>query len=165
MPSFAIALATTADIPVIIDIHQNTWEPTYREILSPEQIKFMSEEFYSTAALENSISEKGHQFLILHADSVPCGFASLSEEMPKNFKLHKIYILPSVQGTGAGKYLISAAENFAKERGANTISLNVNRYNRARYFYEKMAYHIIREEDIPVGPYWMNDFVLEKKLV
>jgi GNAT superfamily N-acetyltransferase len=165
MPSFAIKLASAEDIPSIIDIHKKTWEPTYREIISQEQIEYMSLKFYSAFALENSITQGGHQFLMLLADNTPAGFASVSEENPGHFKLHKIYLIPASQGTGAGKLLITEVENYVKSKGATSISLNVNRYNKARYFYEKMAYQVIREEDIPVGPYWMNDYVLEKKLI
>jgi len=165
MPSFTTKLASAADIPIIIDIHKNTWEPTYREILSQEQIRFMSDKFYSPEALESSMSENRHQFHILLADDMACGFASVSKESNNHYKLQKIYVLPSCQGTGAGKYLIMHVETFVREKGAQTISLNVNRYNKARSFYEKMAYQVIREEDIPVGPYWMNDYVLEKKLI
>lgn len=164
MPSFTTKLATIADIPVIIDIHMRTWEPTYRDILSQEQIAFMSNKFYAPSVLERSISMEGHQFLLLLSDTIPSGFASVSQEEPQHFKLHKIYILPECQGTGAGKFLITAAENYVKQNGAVKITLNVNRYNKAYSFYEKMTYRIVREEDIPVGPYWMNDFVLEKKL-
>jgi GNAT superfamily N-acetyltransferase len=164
MPSFTTKLATEADIPVIIDLHKSTWEPTYKEILSPEQIAYMSDKFYSVYALEISMSESFHQFLILLNGDIPCGFASVSLESPNHFKLQKIYVLHSCQGTGAGKYLITEVEKFVREKGADLISLNVNRYNKAKSFYEKMAYQVIREEDIPVGPYWMNDYVLEKKL-
>lgn len=164
MPSFTIKLATLADIPTIIAIHNATWETTYREILSPEQIEFMSKQFYSPRALENSIVQDDHQFLLLLVNEIPSGFASVSEEKTGHFKLNKIYILPSCQGTGAGKFLITEVEKYVKQKGAIQISLNVNRYNKARYFYEKMTYRIIREEDIPVGPYWMNDYVLEKVL-
>ena len=164
MPSFTIELASVGDVPVIIDIHQKTWEPTYREIITPEQIEFMSEKFYSEEALSNSILIDKHQFILLYADGIASGFASVSQLNSSAYKLHKIYVLPSYQGTGAGRFLITEVENYVREQGAQILLLNVNRYNRARYFYEKMNYRVIREEDIPVGPYWMNDFVLEKNL-
>lgn len=164
MPSFTIELATVQDIPVIIDIHLKTWEPTYREIITPEQITYMSEKFYSDSALRSSILTDKHQFILLYADGIASGFASVSQLNDQSYKLHKIYVLPSCQGTGAGRFLITEVENYVKGKGAETLLLNVNRYNKARYFYEKMNYRVIREEDIPVGPYWMNDYALEKNL-
>lgn len=164
MPSFTIRLASVQDIPAIIDIHQKTWEPTYKEILTKEQITFMSQKFYSAEALSISISIDKHQFMLLYVDDKVSGFASVSQLDDKFYKLHKIYVLPSSQGTGAGKFLITEVEKYVKNEGGQKLLLNVNRYNKARYFYEKMNYRVTHEEDIPVGPYWMNDYTLEKEL-
>ena len=165
MPSFATKLAGIADIPIVIEIQKKTWEPTYREILTKEQIEYMFDRLYSFEALENSISVGHHQFLLLFSERQPVGFASVSEERPKYFKLHKIYVLPSSQGTGAGKYLIGEVEKYVLSQGGEKLSLNVNRFNKAKTFYEKMNFNVIRQEDIPIGPYWMNDYVLEKQLI
>ena len=36
----------------------------------------------------------------------------------------------------------------------------MNKYNKAKTFYESCGYHVHYEEDIPIGPYWMNDYVM-----
>jgi GNAT superfamily N-acetyltransferase len=164
MPSFAIQPATVAHIPVIIKIQEQTWEPTYREILEKEQIDYMFQKIYSHESLQNQIEAAGHKFFILFNEDIPEGFASVSEDEPESFKLHKIYVLPSTQGSGAGKYLLHAVESWVSAAGGKKISLNVNRYNKARTFYERMGYKVTGEKDIPIGPYWMNDFILEKEL-
>jgi len=164
MPSFTTKLTGTENIPDIIQIQKKTWEPTYREILSKDQIDYMFDLLYSYEALENSILKNGHQFLLLLDENEPVGFASVSQEQPGHFKLHKIYVLPATQGTGAGKFLLGETEKYVQSVGGKKISLNVNRYNKAKSFYEKMNFRVTREEDIPIGPYWMNDFVLEKEL-
>jgi GNAT superfamily N-acetyltransferase len=163
MPSFAIKHATVEDIPTIITIQEKTWEPTYRDILSKEQIDYMFEKIYSVDALKTQLTE-GQHFMILLNGGSPEGFSSVSEELPGTYKLHKIYVLPSTQGTGAGKFLLNETENYVRSVGGNLLSLNVNRYNKAKSFYEKMGFHVTGEKDIPIGPYWMNDFILEKAL-
>jgi diamine N-acetyltransferase len=163
MPSFATLHASAADIPTIITIQEKTWEPTYRDILSKEQIDYMFEKIYSPEALAEQI-KSGQHFLILLADDSPVGFSSVSEDYPGKFKLHKIYVLPATQGTGAGKYLLLETENYVKSVGGSVLSLNVNRYNKAKSFYEKMGFQVVDEQDIPIGPYWMNDYILEKAL-
>jgi hypothetical protein len=41
----------------------------------------------------------------------------------------------------------------------------MNRNNKARQFYEKNGFIIIKEEDIDIGNnYFMNDYVMEKRL-
>lgn len=164
MPSFTIKLTGTEDIPVIISIQERTWGPTYGQIISKDQLDFMFNLIYSPESLATSMVEHHHHYLLLFVDEVPSGFASVSEQEPGHFKLHKIYVLPSTQGTGAGKYLLNEAEKYVRNSGGSKLSLNVNRYNKAKGFYEKMNYAVVRQEDIPIGPYWMNDYVLEKQL-
>ena len=163
MSSFAIKPAYLEDIPAIIAIQEKTWEPTYRDILSRDQIDFMFEKIYSKESLTEQMLQ-GHQFLVLETLDKPEGFSAVSDYGNGIFKLHKIYVLPSTQGSGAGKFLLHETEQFSKSQGASVMRLNVNRYNRAKGFYEKMGYQIIGEEDIAIGPYWMNDFILEKSL-
>ena len=164
MPSFSIKHATLADIPVVIQIQEKTWEPTYREILTKEQIDYMFEKIYSKNALENQMTEGRQQFMLLFNAETPEGFAAISEEGPGYFKLHKIYVLPITQGTGAGKFLLTEVENYVRSLGGKKLALNVNRYNKARSFYEKMNFIVKKEVDVPIGPYWMNDFIMEKQL-
>ncbi|WP_247235191.1 GNAT family N-acetyltransferase [Telluribacter sp. SYSU D00476] len=162
MTSFATKSATVEDIPLIISIQERTWEPTYRTILSKEQIDYMFEKIYSPESLQKQMEEQGHQFILLTDNDQYIGFASFSEAEPGTFKLHKIYVLPDRQGNGSGSFLISEVERYVKERGAQRLMLNVNRHNRAKGFYEKKGFKVVREEDIPIGPYWMNDYLLEK---
>ncbi|WP_031527041.1 GNAT family N-acetyltransferase [Dyadobacter crusticola] len=163
MPAFSIKHAHPEDIPAIISIQEETWEPTYGEILSKEQIDYMFDKIYSSDALKTQMQE-GQTFLILLSENKPAGFAGVSEEKPGTFKLHKLYVLPSMQGTGAGKFLLNEAERYVVHSGGKVMLLNVNRYNKAKAFYEKQGYRVIEEKDIPIGPYWMNDYILERTL-
>ncbi len=164
MADFTLKAASTADIGLIISLQQKIWEPTYREILSSAQINYMFDLLYSPESLSRQMQD-GQEFYLLLQNNEPIGFASVAWLAAHIYKLHKIYVLPSVQGTGAGKYLLEAVETLVKDLGGNCLILNVNRFNKAKGFYERMGYQVIREEDIAIGPYWMNDFVLEKSFV
>jgi GNAT superfamily N-acetyltransferase len=162
----AIQPATLADIPVIIELAEATWEPTYRFIISKEQIDYMYRVIYTPASLTRQMQEQGHRFLLLHYEGYPAGYASFSErpEEPGVYKLHKLYVLPSHQGRSLGQRLLLAVEGAARMAGGQWLELNVNRHNPALGFYQRLGFQQHREEDIPIGPYWMNDFVLRKKL-
>ncbi len=95
---------------------------------------------------------------------MPIGFASFSpkEEEISVFHLYKIYVPPRQQGTGTGKMLLDYVINAIKKRGATALTLNVNRYNKARYFYEKRGFTIAHEVDIDIGEgYFMNDYIMK----
>ncbi|QIX62600.1 GNAT family N-acetyltransferase [Hymenobacter lutimineralis] len=166
--AITIQPATLADIPTIISLAEATWEPTYRFIISREQIEYMYRVIYTPASLQRQMADEGHTFLLLLADGHPAGYASFSRLPIANdaiFKLHKLYLLPSHQGQGLGQQLIGAVEQAARQAGGRALELNVNRHNPALAFYENRGFQRHREEDIPIGPYWMNDYVMRKELL
>ena len=164
-----IAPATPQDIPTIIRLAEATWEPTYRFIISEEQLEYMYRVIYSPAALHRQMVEQQHQFLVAYVEGEPAGFASFGPQPSEadgrvGFKLHKIYVLPTRQGQGLGQHLIEAVENAARTAGGHFLDLNVNRYNPAVAFYERRGFARQREVDVPIGPYFMNDYIMRKEL-
>ncbi|GAB3921983.1 GNAT family N-acetyltransferase [Larkinella terrae] len=159
--------ATVSDIDSIIALQEQIWEPTYRAILDQEQINYMFQTIYSKEALLEQMLNQHHTFILAYSDRQLIGFASYSKNSSAEdrFKLHKIYVLPSEQGKGTGRFLLDEVIRQCMAAGGKRLYLNVNRYNKARQFYERLGFRVVREEDIPIGPYWMNDFVLEKELV
>jgi len=156
--------ATEQDIPTIIALAEATWEPTYRFIISKEQIEYMYRVIYTPASLRKQMRDQQHAFLLAHVDGQPSGFASYSEKPEGVYHLNKIYVLPSHQGQGLGQKLVQAVENAVRDAGGRVLELNVNRHNPALAFYERQGFTQHREEDIAIGPYWINDFVLRKDL-
>lgn len=164
-PSIHIQPATLADIPVIVGLAEATWEPTYRFIISREQLEYMYRVIYTPASLERQMTEQGHTFLLVYVEGQPGGYASFSAQAEAGFyKLHKIYVLPAHQGRGLGQQLVAAVEQAVRAAAGHTLDLNVNRHNPALAFYEHLGFQRHREEDIAIGPYWMNDYVMRKAL-
>ena len=161
-----ISEATVEDFETIRRIAHTTWPVAYGEILSKEQLDYMLEKMYSDAALLDNLS-KGHHFILVKENSVCLGFASFEHRYlnEKCTRLHKIYLLPETQGKGLGKMLLERITALANENHSDTISLNVNRFNKAYNFYIKMGFEVIAEEDLAIGNgYLMEDYVMKKKL-
>lgn len=164
-PVLTIRYATKNDVTLIRTLAHQTWPQSYKEILSGGQINYMLKAMYSEAALLKQMSE-GHQFIVVYNNAIPVGFASFDEMAPTVFKLHKIYMLPNQQGRGLGKFTIQQIIADIHPRGATALRLNVNRHNKAKSFYEKLGFVIIKEEKIDIGNgYVMDDFVMEKPLL
>lgn len=163
-------LATAEDIAIIREIAEKTWFATYEPILGKQQPQYMFDLIYSPEGLEEQLNE-GQIFTLQYTSigedkAVPVAFASYSvkQEPGKIYKLNKIYLNPDFQGVGLGKKLLLEIERQVKEIGGEWLDLNVNRYNKAKDFYERMGFAVIAEEDIPIGEYFMNDYVMRKKL-
>ncbi len=159
--------ASVNDILIIQEISHTTWYPTFKDILSEQQIGYMLEMMYSTTSLIEQIQVKKHNFFLAKENNVALGFISveLNYQNRTTAKIHKIYILPIAQGMGIGKILMQKAEELSHENYQKSITLNVNRFNKALSFYEKLGYTNSRTENIDIGNgYLMEDFVLVKNL-
>ncbi|NVM64529.1 N-acetylglutamate synthase-like GNAT family acetyltransferase [Mucilaginibacter sp. SG538B] len=163
---YTIRKATINDVETIRDIADKTWWVTYSPILEHEQIAFMLSGIYSADKVSEQIQKNQQTYLLLEEEGNPVAFAAYSprEENPEVYKLHKLYCLPQTQGKGYGKVLINEVAQKTKDAGKKTLELNVNRHNNAKSFYEKMGFTIAYEEDIAIGKYWMNDYVMRKEL-
>lgn len=161
---FKIRHTTEKDIPLIRELTFKVWPQTYAPILSTDQINYMLEMMYSEASLQKQIKE-GSQFIIIDDEIEPVGFAAYQPVENNVYKLHKIYVLPSQQGKGTGKYLLSYIINEIQQKGATALQLQVNRHNKAKDFYQKLGFKVIKEADFDIGNgYFMNDYIMEKKI-
>jgi GNAT superfamily N-acetyltransferase len=162
-PSFSFRFADLDDINTIGFLAQQIWPATYGEILSSIQLDYMLKLFYNPAALRMQMTEDKHQFVMVEEDDEAIGFVSWSPSGEAGvFKLHKLYVLPGRQGKGLGKAILHFVLDNVREQGGSILRLNVNRYNKARQFYERMGFAVVREEDVPIGnDYYMNDYVME----
>lgn len=159
---FKIRDATVDDIAAIIHIAETTWWPTYSPILPPEQIRYMLDAIYTPDVLRAQIVNGTQSYLVLDLEGNAQAFAAFGPraEDPRVYKIHKLYVLPEHHNKGYGRKLIEAIKSILLKKGIRSLDLNVNRFNNARHFYERAGFQMIREEDIPIGPYWMNDFVM-----
>lgn len=161
-----IIQASKSQLPIIRDLAYQIWPSAYAEILSEVQLDYMLDKFYSLNALNEQFEARKHTFLLIENEDKVVGFASyeLNIENHKT-KIHKIYVLPETQGKGFGNQLINEIETTAKNLQNDILFLNVNRFNKAQYFYKKLGFEIAYEEDIEIGNgYLMEDYVMQKRI-
>lgn len=161
--SLSIRPADLDDINTIGFLAQQIWPDTYGKILPAEQLKYMLALFYSPASLRRQMVDEHHRFVLVEQGEEPLGFASWSATAePGVYKLHKIYFLPGQQGKGLGRAVLQFIFGDIRPEGGKTLRLNVNRFNKARQFYERMGFTVTGEEDLLIGNgYFMNDYVME----
>ena len=159
---FIISEATVREIPIITDIAEKTWWPTYRDILTAEQIRYMLDALYAPNMIERQIRDGVQTYLILKDEAGSQGFASYGQrpQAPESYKLHKLYVLLHNQNKGYGRALIEEVKRRLAGQDIHRLDLNVNRHNPALKFYERCGFKVMGEEDVPIGPYWMNDYVM-----
>ena len=161
--SIKIITADKSDVQVIREIALKSWEATYTPIIGKEQVDYMLSEIYEIDSLNKQLDE-GQEFILVYLDEIPTGFISYNFQSGFRYRIPKLYVDPDNHRKGFGKILLYEVFKRVKEKGGEVIELNVNRYNKAKGFYEKYDFKVIREEDIPIGKYWMNDFVMEREI-
>jgi ribosomal protein S18 acetylase RimI-like enzyme len=175
MTEIKITLAGLNDRDFIRSVSERTWPSTYGHIISQEQIDFMLEWMYSDDSLATQMNT-GCEFYIASIkkeneqwDAV--GFCSVSPEEENNgtekvegskaHKLNKLYVLPTAQGTGAGKALLNQAIEIAKASDSSSLFLQVNKQNSAYTFYLKHGFIKEAEFKFDIGNgFYMDDYVM-----
>lgn len=156
--------AVITDIPTIQQIAEETWRPTYGHILTEEQSLYMLDMMYADEVLRKQIEGKV-AFFIVEESGGAVGYFAIEPLEEKHAKLHKIYLSPSKKSPGTGSAIIHFLKNWGLERGIETIELNVNKYNSAVTFYEKMGFERLREMVLDIGQgYVMDDYVMQLRL-
>lgn len=160
---FSIQKANVNDCQTIQDLASKIWEPTYGSILSREQLDYMFDMMYSHENLLKQMNELHHQFFLIYKDGVPSGYLSIETVEKDLYEFQKIYSLPSLHGSGIGRYIIEQGVAYLKSihPGPFTVCLNVNRDNPAVGFYKHMGFHEHATRDFHIGNgYYMNDFIM-----
>ena len=147
---------------IIHDLAHRIWPDTFKDILSPQQLTYMLNWMYSIETLQEQMA-KGHRFFVIKENQEPLGFIGVESNYPHKgqLKIHKLYVLPNLQGKGLGKQLIDFVISLARKHQIEKLTLNVNRFNKAVAFYKHIGFTIAFEENIEIGNgYLMEDFVM-----
>ena len=169
-----IRLASVNDILTIQHIASLTWPIAYADILSPGQLSYMLNSMYNFYSLQKQMLDEGHLFFLCYDNKKPIGFAGISKvdySLKNNtsnnniWKLHKLYVLPEAQKTGAGKLLMEACLQTIADNNCEFLILNVNRKNAAYHFYLKKGFEVLEEIDLDIGAgFFMVDYIMGKAL-
>ncbi|HMR17692.1 MAG TPA: GNAT family N-acetyltransferase [Sphingobacterium sp.] len=160
--NYTIQQASIADADIIHHLGRQVYYATYSEILSREQIDFMLGKNYIPAALVDAMRVGQDFFILYNSYNEALGFISLQNKEQHILRIEKLYLLPDQQSKGLGRQLVEFAATHAANRQRSILELNVNRNNKAYYFYLKQGFHVIAEVDIPYHGFVLDDYVMQK---
>ncbi len=161
-----ISVASESQLGIIQNLAKVIWPKAYGAILSEAQLDYMMEMMYSNDSLRSQLLSN-NVFLLAEIENKIVGFASyeLNYQNSNSTKIHKLYVLPEIQGKGVGKGFIQYIQNIALNQVNTALILNVNKYNKAKDFYLHNGFEIADSLVVDIGNgYVMDDFVMEKKI-
>lgn len=154
--------AEQGDVDAIMEIAENTWKDSYRDILSGDTIESVVERWYSRENLEEQV--ESHFFLVAEEEGRVVGFAHATF-MGSSADLHRIYLDPEHQRSGIGTALYEKIEHLLEEKAVEKIELEVLAENRKGIsFYEKHGFQEEREEDVILEGEETRQKVMVKRL-
>lgn len=153
------------DIDKLVEVAHEVWEPTYRHIVTPLQIKVMMADMHSKEGYAEQM-KNGDKFLLAFEHEQILGFLSYCPHSEDSdiMRIPKLYVRTGFHGKGTGKALLDHLSTIALKNGKTQLELNVNRYNKALYFYRRYGFYIHKSEDAQYKGFPLTDYVVRKNI-
>lgn len=155
-----IVAASRTDLEIIQALAYEIWPEYYSNLISLDQIEYMLRNLYDLENLEEQ-EKKGSRFFLIKEGTKPIGFLGLTPK-EKSVHIDKLYLISATRGKGYGRQMIDFSSEFSHQLGFNRLTLNVNRFNDALFFYRALGFVIQSEVDIPYGPFVLTDYIMER---
>ncbi|MFJ7666927.1 GNAT family N-acetyltransferase [Lysinibacillus sp. NPDC097195] len=160
------------DVHVLQEISIETFNDTFSNQNSPENMKTYLDRAFTIEQLESELANRSSQFYFILYDKEVAGYLkvnvddSQSETMGDDFlEIERIYIRNKFQRKGLGKYLIDKAIDIAGEQNKKNIWLGVwEKNDNAICFYEKIGFVQTGAHSFYMGDEEQMDIIMTKKL-
>ncbi|MBX9975973.1 GNAT family N-acetyltransferase [Cytobacillus firmus] len=163
---------TLEDLSRLQEISYETFNETFKEQNSPENMEAYLEKAFNLKQLETELSQSSSQFYFVEFNGETAGYLkvntdeSQTEEMgDEALEIERIYIRSPFQKQGLGKYLFNKALEAAMEHNKKKIWLGVWEKNeKAIAFYKKMGFVQTGAHSFYMGDEEQTDFIMAKIL-
>ena len=159
--------AALADVAAAQQLAARVWYAHYPGIISPAQIEYMLARGYASDALRRFVEGPDAGLELACRDGALLGFAAwLAGPSGDEVKLDKLYVDPARQRAGIGGRLIERVAMLARQRGAGTLVLNVNKHNAsALAAYRRHGFEVREAVVVDIGGgFVMDDYVMARAL-
>ena len=158
------------DLEILQEISIETFNDTFKNQNSPENMKAYLDRAFNTKQLEEELSNRSSQFFFVYFNEEVAGYLKVntneaqSEEMgDESLEIERIYIKNKFQKHGIGKYLLNKAVEIAMEHNKKKIWLGVwERNENALAFYKKMGFVYADSHSFYMGEEEQTDFIMTK---
>lgn len=133
--AWAIRSGRDADGPGIIALIRACWSAY------PGVKMDVAREMPELHALHSHYTDKGGKLWIAQSGANVVGMAAVRPMSPKVWEICRVYVDPSLHGSGLGHALLDQAEGYAITAGADRLVLwSDTRFERAHRFYQRRSY-------------------------
>jgi len=165
--------ATPSDVHLLQELSIQTFNDTFKDQNSPENMKAYLDKAFNLQQLEKEMANDSSDFYFIYFNEQLAGYMKMntndaqSENMGNDsLEVERIYIKRDFQKHGLGKYLLNQAIEIAREQDKRKIWLGVWEKNEnAIAFYEKMGFIQTGAHSFYMGDEEQTDLIMTKNLV
>lgn len=156
---------TAQDLDAVCALARTVWQATYPALISQAQIDAMLADRYVADRILLQLDDPSHAWWVARQDHTPVGFAHAVLDRDA-CKLDQLYVHPQWQRQGIGAALLQVVQDWARQRQARRLWLQVNRRNaQALDAYRKYGFRIVESRVFEIGGgFVMDDHVMELTL-
>jgi len=167
-----IRRASIADAKLLADLGARTFDETFSQDNSPEDMAVYLAASFSVGRLTEELTDPLSVFFVAEVDGRAAGYAkihpgevSAGVEGPRPVELVRLYVSQAWLGRGVGPALMRRCIDEARELGFQTMWLGVwERNHRAQAFYRKWDFHEVGEHIFQLGSDPQRDVVMQRAI-
>ena len=172
MDNIKITKATLNDIDQLQKIGRQTFEETFSESNSEENMKNYLEEGFSNEKLTAELNDKNSEFYFATLENEVIGYLKINfgpsqTELKdsKALEIERIYVSKEFHGQSVGQLLYDKAIQMAKQKNVDYVWLGVWEENpRAIRFYKKNGFVEFDKHIFKLGNDEQTDIMMKLKL-
>jgi ribosomal protein S18 acetylase RimI-like enzyme len=161
------------DLLILQQISMETFNDTFKDQNSPENMKAYLERAFNSKQLEKELSNISSEVFLICFNEELAGYLKVnindaqSEKMgDESLEIERIYIRYKFQGKGLGKYLLNKVVEIAIRQNKKMIWLGVWEKNEnAIVFYKKMGFVQTGAHSFYMGDEEQIDYIMTKALI
>ena len=156
-------IKTPAEIERLVELIQEIWPEVFIPIIGKEQVDYMLVHYQGKDVIATEI-ERGVRYFFIEAGGQPVGYFAYSLEEDYLY-ISKVYLKKELRGRGLSSKVFAHFEEAARSEKKGKLSLRVNRGNKqAIEVYLHRGFEIVKSVDQPLDKFFLNDYVMEKKV-
>jgi ribosomal protein S18 acetylase RimI-like enzyme len=165
-----IRKCTLEDLEILQDVRVETFNETFKDQNSPENMKAYLDKAFNLNQLEQEISNSYSEFYFISYNGEIAGYLKVNTEEAQtelmgndSLEIERIYIKSRYQKHGLGKLLLNKAMEVAAERHKRKVWLGVwERNENAIAFYKKMGFVQTGSHSFYMGDEEQRDYIMTK---
>jgi GNAT superfamily N-acetyltransferase len=171
-PAPNVRRASIEDAKLLADLGARTFEETFSQDNSPEDMAAYLAASFSVGRLTEELADPLSVFFVADVDGRAAGYAKIHSgevsagvEGQRPIELVRLYVSQEWLGRGVGQALMRRCIDEARRMGFQTIWLGVwERNHRAQAFYRKWDFHEVGEHIFQLGSDPQRDVVMQRAI-